>query len=152
VGGGLGVAIDRACRRGSSGTKIGHMAQSAKGAVDYRRALVQATSSSCGLVEFLLEELPYLWRDAYLEMTPHPTNIVRWQRGSFEYIYDDYASLEASGAVPYDANAEARLVAALGHSEPRNIARDDYRFRREAAATERMFGRIWDKGHFIAHS
>jgi len=128
------------------------MEQSAKGAVDYRRVLVQATSSSCGVVEFLLEELPYLWRDAYLEMTPHPTNIVRWQRGSFEYIYDDYASLEASGAVPYDANAEARLVAALGHSEPRNIARDDYRLRGWVGATERMFGRIWDKGHFIAHS
>lgn len=132
--------------------KLAHMEQPATGAVDYRRVLVEGPAGCLGAVEFLLQELPYLWRDAYLEMTPHPTDIVRWQRGPFEYIYDDYASLEASGAVPYDPKADARLVAALGRSEPRKTARDDYRLRGWVGATEKMFGRYWDKGHFIAHS
>ena len=132
--------------------KLGGMEQSANGTVDYRRVVVEATGSSCGLVEFLLEELPYVWRDAYLEMTSHPTDIVRWRRGSFEYIYDDYASLEASGAVPYDPTAEARLVAAVGRSEPRLGPRDDSRLRGWVGATGKMFGPGWDKGHFIAHS
>lgn len=77
---------------------------------------------------------------------------MRWRHGTFEYIYDDYASLEAVGTVPYDPNAEARLVAALGRSEPRKAMRDDYRLKGWVGATERMFGRGWDKGHFIAHS
>ncbi|MBS1851377.1 MAG: hypothetical protein JST79_10725 [Acidobacteria bacterium] len=128
------------------------MEQSAKGVVDYERVLVDAASASCGILEFLLEELPYLWRDAYLEMTLRPTDIVRWRRGSFEYIYDDYASLEASGAVPNDPQAEARLVAALGRSEPTKSVRDDYRLRGWVGATEKMFGPGWDKGHFIAHT
>jgi len=123
-----------------------------KGVVDYRRVLADAASATCGVLEFLLEELPYLWRDAYLEMTMRPTDIVRWQRGPFEYIYDDYASLEASGAVPYDPQAEARLVAALGRSEPTKLVRDDYRLRGWVGATEKIFGPGWDKGHFIAHS
>jgi hypothetical protein len=128
------------------------MEQPAKGVVDYRRVLADAASASRGVLEFLLEELPYLWRDAYLEMTLRPTDIVRWQRGPFEYMYDDHASLEASGAVPYDPQAEARLVAALGRSEPTKLVRDDYRLRGWVGATEKMFGPGWDKGHFIAHS
>ena len=132
--------------------KLSYMEQPAKGVVDYRRVLADAASASCRVTEFLLEELPYLWRDAYLEMTPRPTDIVRWQRQSFEYIYDDYASLEAMGAVPYDPQAEARLVAAFGRSQPRKIARDDSRLRGWVGATGKMFGSGWDKGHFIAHS
>jgi hypothetical protein len=128
------------------------MEQPAKGVVDYRRVLADAARASCGVTEFLLAELPYLWRDANLEMTLRPTDIVRWRRGPFEYIYDDYASFEASGAVPFDPQAEARLVAALGRSEPTKLVRDDYRLRGWVGATEKMFGSGWDKGHFIAHS
>ena len=57
--------------------KLGRMEQPAKGVVDYRGVLLQAANRSCGVVKFLLEELPYIWRDAYLEMTSHPTEIVR---------------------------------------------------------------------------
>ncbi len=46
------------------------------------------------------------------------------QRGSFEYIYDYYATLEASGAVPYSLDAWARLVGVLGRSEPKIEKRD----------------------------
>ena len=121
--------------------------------LDYRSVLEKAGDRSPEAVtRFLLEELPYLWRDAYLEITARPTNIVRFKHGAFEYIYDDYASLEASGAVPYHPTAEARLVAVIGRSEPREAPRDDYRLRGWVGQTESMFGPSWDKGHFIAHS
>ena len=121
--------------------------------LDYRSVLEEAGERSTdAMIAFLSEELPYLWRDAYVEMTPRPTNIVRFRHGTFEYIYDDYASLEASSPVPYDPNAEARLVAVLGRSEPRRRARDDYRLKGWVGPTEKIFGRHWDKGHFIAHS
>jgi hypothetical protein len=126
--------------------------EEAKGAVDYKAVLEEAVRRSVDVVEFLFEELPLLWRDAYVEMTAHPPNVVRWRHGDFEYIYDDYASLEAAGSVPYDPKAEARLVAAVGRSRPKAGARDDYRLKGWVGATEKMFGPAWDKGHFIAHS
>lgn len=118
------------------------------------RALVGLISncSTEAMITFLLEELPYLWFDKYKEMTPRRTNVVRIRHNTFEYIYDDYASLQASGVVPYDPNVEARLVAVLGRSEPRKEVRDDYRLKGWVGSTEKMFGRFCDKGHFIAHS
>ena len=128
------------------------MEKSFPGSIDYQSIIEAAVCSRAELIALLLEELPYLWRDAYVLMTPRATNIVRWQRDPFEYIYDDYASLEAVGTVTYDPNAEARLVAALGRSESRKTVRDDNRLKGWVGATEKMFGRTWDKGHFIAHS
>jgi len=129
------------------------MGQPTKGVVDYVATLKRAATEQSGdLVGFLLEELPYVWRDAYCEMTSRQTNIVRWRYSSFEYLFHDHASLEATGAVPLDPNAEARLIAALGLSHPREKTRDDYRLKGWIGATERTFGSGWDKGHFIAHS
>ena len=123
------------------------------GMLDYDLILKEAGPCSAeGVISFLSEELPYIWRDAYAQMTPRATEIVRMQRGSFEYIYDDYATLEATGAVPYSPDAEARLVGVLGRSEPKSEKRDDGRLRGWVGPTETMFGREWDKGHFIAHS
>ena len=82
--------------------------------VEYEALLQRAASNPSRVIDLLGEELPHLWRDAYVGMTLHPVNIVRWRYGSFEYIFDDYASLEASGAVPHSAEAEARLVAVFG--------------------------------------
>lgn len=121
--------------------------------LDYHSVIERAPDCSAeAVIAFLSEELPYLWRDAYLQMTPRPTNIVRFRYNAFDYLYDDYASLEASGDAPYDPNSEARLVAVLGRSEPRKITRDDYRLKGWVGPTEKMFGRQRDKGHFIAHS
>lgn len=36
------------------------------------------------------------WRDVYEALSRRTTNIVRFERGTFEYLYDDYASLEAT--------------------------------------------------------
>lgn len=99
-----------------------------------------------------MEELPYLWRDAYEKMTLRPTSIVRIRHNSFNYIYDNYSYLESTGAVPYDPVIEDRLVAVLGLSGPRKMARDDYRLKGWVGPTEKTYGRRWDKGHFIAHS
>jgi hypothetical protein len=49
--------------------------------------------------------------------------------GTFEYLYDDYASLEATGRVPYDPVMEARLVAVSGYSLFQEKARDDFRLK-----------------------
>jgi hypothetical protein len=118
--GSLGYCYRKTLPSGNFRAKLAHMEPPAKSVVDYRAVLDAAIMAATGgVIACLLEELPYLWRDAYLEMTRHPTDIVRWQRGPFEYIYDDYASLEASGDVASDPKAEARLVAALGRSEPR---------------------------------
>ncbi|RIK76222.1 hypothetical protein DCC62_11795 [candidate division KSB1 bacterium] len=100
----------------------------------------------------LFEELPHLWYDAYLKMTPRPTNVCRFTHGTFEYIFDDYGSLEAAGKAAYDRASESRLVAVLGRSNPIKRSRDDYRLRGWVGRTEESFGKEWDKGHFIAHS
>jgi hypothetical protein len=104
------------------------------------------------VISFLLEELPYLWRDTYEKMIPRRTNIVRLRHNAFEYIYDNYSYLEATGAVPYDQIIKDRLVAVLGLSGPRKAARDDYRLKGRVGPTEKTYGQRWDKGHFITHS
>ena len=129
------------------------MENAAPGKLDYERIVKEAGECSLEkLISFLTEELPHAWRDAYLEMTQRATEIVRIQRGSFEYIYDDYATLETLGAVPPSPDDEARLVGVLGRSEPKTERRDDSRLRGWVGPTQKMFGREWDKGHYIAHS
>jgi hypothetical protein len=129
------------------------MENAAPGKLDYERIVKDAGECSLeSLISFLTEELPYAWRDAYLEMTQRATEIVRMQRGSFEYIYDDYATLEVTGAVRPSPDDEARLVGVLGRSEPKTERRDDSRLRGWVGPTQKSFGREWDKGHFIAHS
>lgn len=120
--------------------------------VDYSRLLAQATDLQV-VKELLLEELPYLWRDAYLSMTPRLTRIDRIRLGTFEYFYDDLATLEALGEVPYSPTAEARLMGVMGFSspDPRARGREDRRLRGFIGPTQKEFGDEWDKGHFIAH-
>jgi hypothetical protein len=121
--------------------------------IDYVSFLHEARNiSGQDVREFLAEELAYAWRDAYFAMIPRATNLVRFRYGTFDYVYDDYATLEATGAVPSGTATEARLVAVSGCSVLRKGKRDDYRLKGWVGATEKTFGREWDKGHFIAHS
>lgn len=85
-------------------------------------------------------------------MSSRKTNIVIFTHGSFDYIYDDYATLEATGAVEPDDVTEARLVAAVGIAQRGWSPRDDARLRGWVGPTGAMFGEGWDKRHFIAHS
>lgn len=125
---------------------------SAQELIDYA-ALVVNGDHLPSVIAYLSEELPYLWRDAYLAMTPRATRIDRIRSGTFEYLYDDLATLEALGEVPYSPTAEARLVGVLGISSPvpRPRARDDRRLRGFIGPTNSEFGLEWDKGHFMAH-
>lgn len=118
----------------------------------YEVVIEEAKASRVRVAEYLRKELPYLWRDAYLEMTPRPTNIVLFTHGTFDYIYDDYATLKATGVLEPDSITEARLVAAVGVSQPNPAQRDDSRLRGWVGPTGETFGDGWDKGHFIAHS
>ena len=124
--------------------------------VDYNAILATITDRSLEeIITFMAEEIPYVWREAYFCMTPDQTNICRFELGSFEYIYDDSATLADQGGKLNDSEAEARLVAAFGRSTPRERServRDDYRLRGWVGPTEASFGKYWDKGHFIAHS
>lgn len=121
--------------------------------LDYAALISKVSEQSIDtIIAFLLEELPYLWHEAYVQMTPRQTNVCRFMHGTFEYIFDDYVTLDATGAVPYDQTSEARLVAVLGRSNPVKRNRDDYRLRGWVGKTEATFGKDWDKGHFIAHS
>ena len=81
-------------------------------------------------------------------MTQRPTNVCRFTHGTFEYIFDDYGSLEASEKTAYDPASESRLVSVLGQSKPLKRNRDDYRLRGWVGRTEKSFGKKWD----IAHS
>lgn len=120
----------------------------------YTNALVAAKSSSAELREHLRDELTHLWFEAYRQMTRRPTNVVTFTHGSFDYLYDDYATLEAAGVVRVDETSESRLVAAVGLSQPTRVSRrhDDGRLRGWVGPTSGTFGAGWDKGHFIAHS
>ena len=99
-----------------------------------------------------VEQLLSVWKAAYLVMTPHVVDTFVVRHGSFQYMFDDYATLEATGKVPYNPVFEARLVAVVGWSKPQSGCRDDYRLKGWVGPTEAWWGRKWDKGHFIAHS
>ena len=104
------------------------------------------------LIAYLSEELPYVWRDQYLADSKLPSNIMMVTHGSFEYIFDDYQTLENTGQTPYHPTAMSRLVAVHGHSDPKARKRDDGRLKRWIGPTNTVYGHQWDKGHFIAHT
>lgn len=105
------------------------------------------------VADFLRAELPHVWNDGYLAMTPgRQPNVDAITRGTFDYIYDDQDTLVASGLVPSQHNVESRVVAVIGTSAPDLRRRDDSRLRGWLGPTEDTFGKAWDKGHFIAHS
>lgn len=120
----------------------------------YGALLAEAEGERAVLTAFLRRELPYLWVDAYARMTPREMNIIAVTHGTFDYIYDNYAELEAMGVVAADDVTESRLVAAIGISAPAMKSRrhDDGRLRGWVGPTDSTFGPTWDKGHFIAHT
>jgi hypothetical protein len=120
--------------------------------VDYQTLLTAIPGTLEDKIAALAEELPHLWRDAYVRTSSRSTSIVRISDGSFEYLYDNYSYLEASGTVSYDPTIEDRVVAVYGQSTPLPKPRDDYRLRGWVGATEKIYGSRFDKGHYIAHS
>jgi len=121
-------------------------------AIDYEAFRAgAATSDKSGLVHFLIEELPFKWRDLYVANTSHVTNIVRFHYGTFEYFYDFYSELEVNGEVPYSETIEDRVVGVIGTSTSTRDPRDPSRLRGWVGPTEEYIGKDRDKGHFMAH-
>lgn len=121
--------------------------------LDYDAILAEAREQSIDkTVVFLMEKLPTLWCEAYSSMTPRQTDLCRFAFGTFQYLFDTFPLLASTDTDAIAQNAEARLVAAFGRSNPGKRRRDDYRLRGWIGRTESSFGRRWDKGHFIAHS
>ena len=105
------------------------------------------------LIRFLSSELPGLWIEEYQEMTPRPTQVVAATFNGFQYLFDYYSILDASGGkVAHSRSGEDWLVAVFGVSGAPQSSRDRTRMRGWCGATEKSFGSAWDKGHFIAHS
>ncbi|MFA9388756.1 MAG: hypothetical protein ACERKD_03060 [Prolixibacteraceae bacterium] len=104
------------------------------------------------LVQELERNLPFLWTDFYESQSERLCNIFVIRRGGFEYLFDEIDSFIAQGILPDEANLSSRIVAAYGKSAPKISKRDDYRLRGWVGPTEKIFGKDWDKGHFIAHS
>lgn len=121
--------------------------------IDYRELLFKLVPGPAeAVISQLVEQLPYVWLDTYLAMMPRHINVVQVRHGTFDYIYDDCASLEATGVVPANAHTEARLIAVSGRCNPQKRKRDDGRLKGWVGPTESVYGDCWDKGHFIAHS
>ncbi len=121
-------------------------------AVDYEALLsaARAESETCAAL-ILREQLLFKWRDLYVGTAAHATNIVRFQFRTFEYIFDHYSDLEATGEVPFDQTIQDRVVAVLGTSARAEEMRDAGRLRGWAWQTEEFLGGERDKGHFMAH-
>ena len=118
----------------------------------YQAFLEAAKASGRPPTEFLRETLPVVFLEAYVEMVPRRANVVSVTGGTFEYVYDNYAELEATGVVEPDPVTESRLVCAVGISRMNESRRDDARLRGWVGPTGATFGEGWDKGHFIAHT
>ena len=120
--------------------------------IDYEIVLSELSDKDMeNAVEFLFKRLPDLWCEKYLEMTPTSANILQFNEGGFEYLFDLSSELTANGIIPEDQAVEDRLVVACGRSRPRCIKRDRNRMRGFLGSSTEAFGDGYDKGHFIAH-
>lgn len=105
-------------------------------------------------IEFMREELAYHWQEVYQRNLDRETELYRLESGSFSYVYDDLQALVRAGKVADDGISDSRILVTFVTSTPNTISRkhDDIRRRGWVGATEKMFGKQYDKGHFIAHS
>src|SRR5437764_852895 len=93
--------------------------------INYSEFLDQVAGEDIDIqIQYLSEELPFEWRRRYVDETPHLTNVCTYKFKSYEYLYDDYASLEATSVVPVSETIESRVVAVYGRSLPDKYFRD----------------------------
>lgn len=117
-------------------------------AIPYQKLMVHAHASGRPMDEFLREQLPLFWQDAYDAMLARPSDVMVFTYGTFDYWFDTYQQPE-----PYDPSAgklpiEARLVFAIGTSKPKHARRDDSRLRGMKLSAMPGSGGPWDRGHF----
>src|SRR5947207_9937737 len=109
--------------------------------VDYEALLHDAGLEGTTVVLYLLQHLPFKWRDLYVAAASRPTNIVRFSCRSFEHIFDLYSELELMGEVPYEQTVEDRVVAVFGTSARPDESRDGIRMRGWLGETGEIPGR-----------
>jgi hypothetical protein len=68
--------------------------------LDYQTILVAISGTLEDKIALLAEELPHLWRDAYVRTSNRSTSVVRILDGFFEYLYDNYSYLEVTHMAP----------------------------------------------------
>jgi hypothetical protein len=121
--------------------------------IDYH-AVLKATPGNdvTQYATFLAEELPYLWRDTYVDLSVRPTNLLRVGDEGFAYIFDWYSALVDPIAFAADKANEDRLVGACGVSRRAGTTRNVSRQRGWIGPTEKYLGTDRDKGHFVPHS
>jgi hypothetical protein len=105
------------------------------------------------LIGLLREDLPSQWRKVYAATVSHVINIVRLQRGTFDYFYDSYSGLEALGEVSFDQRIRDRVIGVLGTSAPTRSRTPRRGSLRNGCLDlpEELTGCDRDRGHFIAH-
>jgi len=71
------------------------------------------------LVEHLSNELPHTWIKAYQLESSSVGDICIMRHGNFEYIFDDYSSLEITESMKNSILPETRVVGVFGLSAPK---------------------------------
>ncbi len=118
--------------------------------IDYERiAKIASSRDATDIAAFLVEELPYDWRDAYAAHTPRATHVLRVSDEDFTYLFDYFSTLGEPAPAP---TVEDRLVCAFGTSREAPAKRNTSRQRGWGGPTEKSFGSDRDKGHFIPHT
>jgi hypothetical protein len=114
--------------------------------IDYEGILSKVSANDIeSKIAFLAEELPHDFHEKYLLMTTRKINLWRYFFKGFEYIYDDYATLEATGIVPVSPTIESRVIGVLGRSSPNSEKRDASRLKGWVGQTEKYLGENTDK-------
>ncbi|MGC3992035.1 MAG: hypothetical protein QM796_20550 [Chthoniobacteraceae bacterium] len=119
-----------------------------------REVLKEEAPSKTQTEEFLLQELPYIWREHYLRMTARETTLLSIEYQGFQYYYDHYTYLEVKGALPHSETDEDRVIGVIGRSMRAETGRAEASawLKGLIGGTEERWGKHFDKGHFIAHS
>jgi hypothetical protein len=121
--------------------------------IDYARLCRSAKADTIpALITHLRKHLPMKWQQVYTATTSHAANIVRVERGTFEYFCDSYSGLEALGEVAFDQRIRDRVIGVLGTSAPVRRRRRGSFPNGWLELPEELDGSSRDKGHFIAHS
>lgn len=118
----------------------------------YNAVLKLAELSGQPLVDYLRRELSEHWLQEYLANSTHPAKIYVFTYETFDYIYDTYQPDEKYDPLSGDSPVEARLVAAIGVSNPKSSQRDDARLRGWPIDRTADDGGPRDKGHFLGHA
>ena len=124
--------------------------------IDYSKVLASGPSAELAHVrEFLAEELPYVWLDAYIAMLPHRHNVHRIEIDGFQYLWDLSVELVKKGVITASDAVDDRLIAVHGTSRPNEKSRNDSRLRGRTLgpvevveADKRL---AYDRGHAVGH-